>query len=417
MQKLDPQIVVMTKEERLQPLPVQFPRARKATISCDRSHQFYDICLINGSTVLDPTTSTFFVMDPSSSSPPYTLEKIRPYPRKAENHTMATIKELTLTSGPGPSPPCEVQHNVPAIVFSAGGYTGNFFHDLSDGFIPLFITINSIFDADQDFILVISKARDWWVNRYADLLHILTKHPIINLDNDTSTHCFTSTSVGLISHGLITVDPTLLPHPKTLSDFRSMLGEAFGHLGSAILDPPKVRPRLVFISRPVGIGRVLLNEEEAKRVAEEIGFEVVLFEPKATTSLSNVYALLHTSHAMIGVHGAALTHLLFLRPGSVFMQVVPLGTRWAAEVCYGMPARAVQLEYIEYKIGVEESSLVEKYDKNGLVIKDPIAFRGKNWSTMNIYLKEQNVKLNIVRFGAHLKEAYKIAKRFMEKEG
>ncbi|GLT27598.1 hypothetical protein SLA2020_025830 [Shorea laevis] len=388
----------MTKEEPLQPLPVQFPCARKATICCDRSHQFYAICLINGSTVLDPTTATFFVMDPTSSSASYTLEKIRPYPRKAESHTMATIKELTLTSGPGPSPPCEVQHNVPALVFSAGGYTGNFFHDLSDGFIPLFITINSIFDAHQDFILVISKARDWWVNRYADLLHILTKHPIINLDNDTSNHCFTSASVGLISHGLITVDPTLLPRPTTLSDFCSMLGKAFGHLGSAILDPPKVRPRLVLISRPGGIGRVLLNEEDAKRLAEKIGFELVLFEPKATTSLSNVYALLHTSHAMIGVHGAALTHLLFLRPDSVFVQVVPLGTRWVAKVCYGMPARAVGLEYIEYRIGVEESSLLEKYDKNDLVIKDPIAFRGKNWSAMNIYLKEQNVKLNIVRF-------------------
>ena len=36
-------------------------------------------------------------------------------------------------------------------------------------------------------------------------------------------------------------------------------------------------------------------------------------------------------------------HTIFLRPGSVFMQVVPLGTEWAAEVCYLRLARNVGL--------------------------------------------------------------------------
>ena len=73
---------------------------------------------------------------------------------------------------------------------------------------------------------------------------------------------------------------------------------------------------------------------------------------------------------------------------------------------------------MEYRIKAEESSLIEKYDKDDMMIKDPVAYRGKNWSleVMSIYLKEQNVKLDLVRF-RYLKEMYKTAKKFMEKEG
>ena len=44
---------------------------------------------------------------------------------------------------------------------------------------------------------------------------------------------------------------------------------------------------------------------------------------------------------MIGICGAALMHTIFLRPGSVFMQVVPLRTEWVVEVCYARLARNV----------------------------------------------------------------------------
>ncbi|KAJ6772356.1 GLYCOSYLTRANSFERASE [Salix koriyanagi] len=122
---------------------------------------------------------------------------------------------------------------------------------------------------------------------------------------------------------------------------------------------------------------------------------------------------------MVGVHGAGLTHSLFLRPGVVFMQVVPIGAGWLAEVCFANSARAMGLEYLEYRIGVEESSLTDKYGKNSLLIEDPATFRGEKWSStvMDIYLKEQNVKLDLIRFREYLKEAYKKAEKFMEKEG
>ncbi|KAA8532944.1 hypothetical protein F0562_032939 [Nyssa sinensis] len=392
----------------------QFPST--SPINCDRSHHNYDICSINGPTVLDPTVSTFYVTGPTNSTT--LVEKVRPYPRKSENLTMARIKEITVTSGP-PSPPCKVQHNVPALVFSAGGYTGNFFHEFNDGFIPLFVTVSSILP-DQDFILVISKSRDWWVSKYGDLLRSFSKHPIINLDNDTATHCFPSASLGLISHGLMTIDPKLIPNPKSILHFHALLTKTFSrnhHPSMAI--PPKTRPRLVLVSRSGGVGRVILNQNEVEKVAEEMGFEVKAFEPNSHTPLHKGFELIHSSHAMVGVHGAALTHSLFLRPGSVFLQVVPLGSEWVSEACFGKPAKDMGLEYMEYKIGVEESSLVEKYEKDDMVLKDPMALQKKGWSNeiMNIYLREQNVKLDLVRFREFLKRAYEKAKSFMDKEG
>uniref|UniRef100_A0A7N2LAZ2 non-specific serine/threonine protein kinase n=1 Tax=Quercus lobata TaxID=97700 RepID=A0A7N2LAZ2_QUELO len=69
------------------------------------------------------------------------------------------------------------------------------------------------------------------------------------------------------------------------------------------------------------------------------------------------------------------------------------------------------------RINAEESSLIEKYSKDDLVIREPVAFRGTDWSLMNAYLKEQNVTLDLVRFREYLKEMYKKAKTFTNKEG
>ncbi|KAI9169350.1 hypothetical protein LWI28_011036 [Acer negundo] len=336
---------------------------------------------------------------------------------------MKRIKEIIITSGSGPRiPKCEAQHNATALVFSVAGYNGNFWHEFNDGFIPLFITVNSIFP-DQDVIFVIDKARDWWVSKYAGLLKAFSKHPIVNLDNDNdnATHCFTSATLGLISHGFMTIDPTLLPNSATFTCFRSLLDKAYGHGRNqpSMYYSPVTQPRLVLMSRKGSIGHVISNEGEVKRVTEEVGFNVIVFKPSIKTPLQEAYALINTSHAMVGVHGAALTHSLFLRPGSMLVQVVLLGLEWVADVCFAKSAKEMRVEYMEYKINAKESSLVEKYGENEMVIKDPVAFKGNNWSSdiMDIYLKEQNVKLDLLRFKEHLKQVYDKAKEFMDKDG
>ncbi|XVF03257.1 hypothetical protein REPUB_Repub04eG0245600 [Reevesia pubescens] len=406
----------MTSQKNHLILPsVQHPMSSQ--INCNRTDRRYDLCSIDGSTILDPTTYTFFTVDPIST---VQVEKIKPYPRKYEDYIMAQIKELSIVSGLS-SPPCTIQHDAPALVFSAGGYTGNFFHAFNDGFIPLFITVSSIYP-DHDFILVVSEARDWWVSKYADLLKVFSKHPIVTLEKDNATHCFPSATLGLISHGFMTIDQTLIPSSKTFMHFRSLLDKAYGrniHISSPLHRPnSEHRPRLVLINRGNDVERRIINQEEMIQVMKEVGFDVIVFEPSRYTPVDEAYRLMNSSHAMVGVHGAALTHALFLRPRSVFMQVVPIGVDWAADAFYGRVAKGLNLEYIEYKIGVEESSLVEKYGKDNMLLKDPYAFQKKGWPTeiMDIYLKEQNVKLDLVRFRKSLEAAYRMAKKFMHRE-
>jgi protein O-GlcNAc transferase len=49
---------------------------------------------------------------------------------------------------------------------------------------------------------------------------------------------------------------------------------------------------------------------------------------------------------------------------------------------------------------------MDKYGKDEMIVKDPSGFRGKKWSheAMTIYLKEQNVKLDMVIFRVYLKK-------------
>ena len=347
-----------------------------------------------------------------------TVEKIQPYPRKFDSYIMSRTKNVTLISG-SPGPPCKVHHKVPALVFAAGGHTGNFFHDFNDGFIPLFITVNTIFN-DQDFVMVVSENPDWWLSKYANLLGTFSKHRIITLKNDTSTHCFPSAHIGLISHKFMTINQTLLPNSKTYLDFHDMLHKAYGHHNQTFMTKHLAsRPRVVFVCRNGTTGRVIINQKEAIEVMREVGFDVIVFEPNIHTSLHDSYALISSSHALVGVHGAALTHSLFLRPGAVFMQIVPIGVEWAADAFFGRVGRGLNLEYIEYRIGVEESSLVDKYGKDSLLLKDPLGVQKNGWpiEIMNTYLLKQNVKLDLVKFKEHLKQAYKKAQKFMLKEG
>ncbi|OVA13389.1 Glycosyltransferase AER61 [Macleaya cordata] len=388
-------------------------------ISCDRTHERYDVCSIHGPTTMDPTKSTFYLFDPTTPSDHHQKQKIRPYPRKWETNIMSSlIKELTLITSPSKIH-CQIQHQAPALVFSSGGYIGNLFHDFDDGFIPLFVTVRSIFPNGVHPILVISKCHHWWISKYTELLQRFTPYPIINLDNETSTHCFPSTTIGLISHGYMTINPKLLPNSETFRDFRVLLGTAYAKTSHLQTGGPITRPRLVLVSRTGDrVGRVMVNEAEVVLLAKEVGFEVIIFEPNQFTWLSEAYGLINRSHAMVGVHGAALTHSLFLRPGSVFIQIVPIGIDWLAETYFGQPTREMGLEYMEYKIEVNESSLVEKYGKDNLVLTNPKAVTKRVWSnTKNIYLKDQDVRVDLVRFGSYLRKAFKKAKRFMDKEG
>ncbi|CAN1316361.1 Xylan glycosyltransferase MUCI21 [Linum perenne] len=126
-------------------------------------------------------------------------------------------------------------------------------------------------------------------------------------------------------------------------------------------------PKLVIVSR--NGSRSITNEDALIKLAEKIGFRVEVLRPDQTTELAKIYRSMNSSDVVIGVHGAAMAHFLFMRPGCGFIQVVPLGTEWAADSYYGEPARKMGLKYIGYIILPKESSLYEKYEKDDPVLR------------------------------------------------
>jgi hypothetical protein len=225
--------------------------------------------------------------------------------------------------------------------------------------------------------------------------------------------------VGLRIHDELAVDASRMPGSESIQDFRQMLDEAHRGRVEAIIQEEKEKtkaaaapavgsddkPRLVIVSR--NGSRAIENEAELARAARRAGFRVDLLRPRPDTELAQMYRVLNGSDVMVGVHGAAMTHFLFMRPGSVFIQVVPLGTDWAAENYYGEPARRLGLRYIPYKILPSESSLYRQYARDDPVLTDPAAVNAKGWQvTKKVYLDGQNVRLDMARFRRRLREAY-----------
>ncbi|XP_052185240.1 xylan glycosyltransferase MUCI21-like [Diospyros lotus] len=383
------------------------------SISCDRSHFEYDLCYINRPFAYDPKASMLSSVDPTNSTPPL-AERILPYPRKWQHNAMEYVREIKLTTKPLGSP-CAVTHAAPALIFSAGGFTSNIFHDFNEGFIPLYVTVHEFF-AGRDVILAIVNCSGWWLDKYADLIPRFSRHPIINLDRETAVHCFPKAIVGLMSHGPMTVDPTLQRRPdqKTVRDFHALLESTYGQRQRRSRPPPapNSRPQLVLMSRTTH--RVLLNQDEFLQAAKEVGFDAVAFEPARDTPMREIFRILHGSHAMVGVHGAGLTNELFLRRGAVFVQIVPIRNSWLGDICYGKLAVRLGLEYMAYDIGVEESSLYGQHPREMLDPNDQGGMLMSNWSHWDMYMN-QNVSLDLGRFRRYLERAYEKAKLFMLK--
>lgn len=418
------------------------------TICCDRSSIRSDICIMKGDVRTHSASSSIFlyrnngvndfVSAPSTdeNDKPEVIqhEKIKPYSRKWETSVMDTIDELNLNvkgKESGIHHQCEVQYNVTAVFFSTGGYTGNLYHEFNDGILPLYITSQHL---NKKVVFVFLEYHNWWIMKYGDILSQLSDFPAIDFSGDKRIHCFPEAIVGLRIHDELTVNSSLMEGNKSIRDFRKLLDQAYwprirglireeeGRAQSktekSALSPSSDnlietiketqesnRPKLVVVSR--NGSRAITNEDLLVKMAEDIGFVVEVLRPQRTSELAKAYRVLNSSDVMIGVHGAAMTHFLFMKPSSVFIQVIPLGTDWAAETYYGEPAVKFGLRYIGYKILPKESSLYDDYDKNDPVLIDPQSVNEKGWEfTKKIYLDGQTVRLNLGRFRKRLLRVY-----------
>lgn len=378
-----------------------------------RSHPSSSSVFLYSST--NPKTSIEFPPSLEQEEQELQHETIKPYTRKWETSIMNTIDELHLISKYKPLKDshhkCDVIHDVPAILFSTGGYTGNVYHEFNDGIIPLYITSRPF---NRKVIFVIIEYHEWWYTKYAQILSQLSDYPPIDFyANPKRTRCFKEAIVGLKIHNELTVDPPSIQGSQaSILDFRNLLAQAFEPQVSYLSPSPKSeenhkikKPKLVLLSRKGS--RSITNEHSLVKLAQQIGFHVQILKPSRETELASIYKVLSTSDVMVGVHGAAMTHFLFLKPGSILIQVIPLGTDWASDTYYGEPAKKMRLKYVRYKIDPKESSLYYKYDENADVLRDPTSVNNKGWEfTKRIYLDDQKVSLDLKRFKLVLARAY-----------
>ncbi|KAF8724028.1 hypothetical protein HU200_021035 [Digitaria exilis] len=391
------------------------------TICCDRSDYHSDVCFMSGDVRTDAASLSLLLFPPpasasgEASSFAAVEERIRPYTRKWDSYVTKSIHEVTLrTARPeevsGDHHRCDVRHDAPAFVATAGGYSHNMFHVFNDGFLPMWLTSQHL---RRRVVLVALSYNHRWAGTYGDLISTLTGHRrhVIDLLADKRTHCFPGAIVGTRYHDYLSVNSTRLRDNKTIVDFHNFLADAYSDdivtgekpvTKTKTSTTPQKRPRLGIVSRKGR--RVIENQEAVARLASSVGFEVDIMETATGLPMSAVYETVSSYDALVGVHGADLTSFLFLRPGAAaFVQVAPLGITLLSRNLFGVPAARMGVHYEQYDMGAGESSLSRRYPAGHVVVADPARARreqGKGeWELVeHVYLRGQNVSLDLGRF-------------------
>ncbi|RLM54557.1 hypothetical protein C2845_PM10G21110 [Panicum miliaceum] len=416
-------------------------------VACDFADPRSDVCELEGAIRIRGSTSEVFVVAPGGAGAANvtglgagmnaTSWTIQPYTRKGEARVMRGITELTVrVVAAGEAPPCTVRHDVPAAVYSNGGYCGNYYHDFNDNIIPLFITSRHLGGEVQ---LLVAQKQRWWFHKYREIVDGLTNYEAVDLGGDGGeVRCFRRATLGLRSHKDLSIDPRRAPRNLSMVDFKRFLMWRYAlprehAIRTEDEEPGRVaRPRLLIIARRSR--RRFVNLPEIVALAEEVGFDVttsdVMSPPpskkKSTAAgaagsgtaagdegharMADASALVNSFDAMLAVHGSGLTNLVFLPMNAVVVQVVPLGRMEGLAMDeYGVPPRDMNMRYLQYNITAEESTLLEAFPRTHPVFLDPMPIHKQSWSLVkDIYLGQQDVRLNLRRFRPVLEKAIRL---------
>ncbi|KAJ1273697.1 hypothetical protein BS78_05G004600 [Paspalum vaginatum] len=391
--------------------------AGQGTMTCDENgvdegfpYARPTVCELSGDIRVSPKQKAVYLVNPSGAGGfDASGEKwLRPYARK-DPFLMPGVTEVTVKSVPSAAvaPECTVRHAVPAVLFSNAGYTDNFFHDMTDALIPLFLTAAHLKGEVQ---LLVTNYKPWWVQKYTPLLRKISSYDVINFDADAeagAVHCFPRGFVGLYRDRdlILSPHPTRNPRNYTMVDFNRFLRTALAlprDRPAVLGEEPGVRPRMLIISR-AGT-RKLLNLHEVAAAASDLGFNVTVAE--AGADVPAFAAQVNAADVLLAVHGAGLTNQVFLPTEAVVVQIVPWGKMdWMATNFYGQPAKDMRLRYLEYYVGEDETSLKDKYPRDHMVFKDPAELHKQGWQTLAEIVMKQDVSVNLTRFRPILMQA------------
>ncbi|CAM0147959.1 unnamed protein product [Urochloa decumbens] len=255
-----PLLVLIVLKTNLLPQVAHYVAAPilRSKLSCNFSNHQSNTCTMEGDVRIHGKSATVYVVKASTYMPENSTIKLRPYARKWEDQVMQLVREVTMRSIPPAAgadgddvtpPECSVRHDVPAVVFSTGGYNRNFFHVMTDVIIPLYLTAR---EYDGRVQLLATDYEPKWIAKYKFILAALSAYPVIDMDSEDTVRCFPSAHVGLESHKELGIIPGLSHNGYTMVTFREFIRSAYS------LQRPRVapvsrssgrKPRLVLILR------------------------------------------------------------------------------------------------------------------------------------------------------------------------
>jgi Glycosyltransferase 61 len=238
-------------------------------------------------------------------------------------------------------------------------------------------------------------------NIYLDML-IENNYDLLDVDEaNDEVHCFKHIVVGLIAHRELIIEPLRNPNHYSTRDFTHFIRQIFPlerEAPTRLGEAAKKKPRMLIISR--ARSRMITNLQQVIGLGQELGFEVLVQETDVGNDLIQFAQIINSCDVMIGVHGAGLTNEMFLPPNGTLIQIVPFGgLDWIGQLDYGDPAIAMGLNYIQYSIELEESSLLEKYGRENEILKNPTEFHKRGFVFIHeFFMNGQNITLNLNRF-------------------
>lgn len=119
------------------------------------------------------------------------------------------------------------------------------------------------------------------------------------------------------------------------------MGDVLGRL--AALPGPRPRPtELLYVSRADAARRRLANEAELERALVRLGFSVVRPGEHPVAEQRRLFA---SSRLVVGPHGAGLTNVVFMHPGTA---LVELACRDYVNACYYRLAQVMDVRYFTF---------------------------------------------------------------------
>lgn len=344
--------------------------------------RFRDICFENNDknlTFLSPykitTDSPFLVL--GGRPPPYDKKRDRIYSIDVKVDTDKTI------------PGNRIIHNETTIYVSTYYNMQMLFHSLFDFTLPLFYTFTHIPDLKEKLQRVaIPNDADFPMNKK------FVQAFVESFGRIKRSHCYKDIVIGMtkvkdLETGTLYEFPynfTYQYHPYVLKKFEIIKNE------SEISELIPKKPVILFSGRKTS-KRSLMNYDEIfermkKEFSTKFDIEKIFYEEHdMATQIEKTYK----SSIMIGIHGSGLSHVCWMRPGTVMIEIFPY--KFDCRDWYQRTTNVSAVKYFKYVPQDEEESPGASQSVKNCWSKTP-----KCDGPCLDLLRDQNVSVNIDRF-------------------